>query len=270
MPSHYRTGSESIEIAARRSFFAAAPASFGCDVFDLPGTSAALLRVAAMPSPIMNRVVGLPGDAALDDVTLARITQRFRERDIRQFWVHVWDGPGNEALRDSLLARGFQPQGSWAKFVCELDGFTPQAPSSGLTVRRAGKDEFGLAGQILCDSFGMPPVLVPWMAGLDEAAGWQVYFACDAQGVPIATGALLVDGPNAWLGMGATLPAARRQGSQQMLMAVRLAAAKAAGCVIAAVEADALVQHSINNIQRAGFLPEGARSNYLCPVNFTV
>ena len=53
-------------------------------------------------------------------------------------------------------------------------------------------------------------------------------------------------------------------------MAVRLAAARAAGCVIAAVEADALVQHSINNIQRTGFLPVGTRSNYLCPVNFTV
>ncbi|WP_432383504.1 hypothetical protein [Duganella sp. P38] len=265
MPPHYRIGTESVEIAARRQFFAAAPASFGCRVLSLPDSPATLLSVLAMPSPVMNRVLGLPGGQPLTAELFGQVRHVFRERGIPRFWIHAWDTPADAPLRASLQVLGCQPAGAWTKFECDLGTPRPPAPP---TVRRARADEYGLAGQIMCDSFGMPAVMVAWMAGLAQRPAWQVYFACDAAGAPIATGALLIDGAQAWLGMAATLPAGRRRGSQQALLAVRLAAATQAGCVTASVEAEAAPpgenRPSLNNIRRAGFREVGTRWNYLC------
>lgn len=264
---HYRTGTETIEIAARRHFFAAAPDDFGCTIIDLPGTPATLLSVLAMPSPTMNRVVGLPGGQPLADETLAQIRQFFRQRGIPRFWLHAWNTPDSAVLHDSLLAHGCTRRGAWGQFELALAGLSPPAPASCLNIRLATADEYGLAGQILSDSFGMP-LLTPWMAGLAGRPAWQVFFACDEDGTPVATGTLLIDGAQAWFGMGGTLTAARGRGAQQALLAARLAAARAAGCVMASVEAEAAEpgEHSIslNNILRAGFRQVGTRQNYLC------
>lgn len=269
---HYRTGTESIEIAARRHFFAAAAEDYGCRLIALPGTPATVLSVLAMPSPTMNRVIGLPGDAPLSPATLAQLRQIFRARGIAQFWLHAWDTPDSAPLRDSLLALGCRPQGAWAKFELAMDPPpalpSRSAPAQPLTVRRALDGEYRLAGQILHRSFGKWPVLAPWMAALAGRPEWQLFLAADADGTPLATGALLIDGRHAWLGMGATLPEARRRGAQQALLAARLAAARAAGCATVSVEAEAAepghASPSVNNILRAGFRQLGRRGNYLC------
>lgn len=264
--------SDCIEIQSRRHLYAAAPADFGGAVLALPdaGGGATLLHLAAMPSPLMNRVMRLPGGVPLAPPMLARIRAMFRERGLPQFWLHAWDLPGHEALRDSLADLGGQLQGGWSKFLCDLDRVRPppstRAPSP-LRVRRARPDEARLSGQIICASFGMPELLLPWMAAFAGRPQWQVYLACDADEVPVATGALLVDGASAWLGMGATLPAARGQGAQQLLLAARLTAARDAGCTLAGIETEAAeageVRHSLNNIRRAGFREVGVRRNYL-------
>lgn len=272
MPSHYRTGTETIEIAARRHFFAAAPDGFGCAILEVPGTPATLMSVHAMPSPMMNRVVGLAGDVPLAAETLAQIRQAFSARAIPQFWLHAWNTPDHDVLRDSLLALGCQPQGALALCECALDQDLPVlapvlASAAAVSVRLARPDEYGLAGQILYRSFGMWPVLEQWMAALAGRPDWQVFLACDDDGTPVGTGTLLVDGPHAWLGMGATLPTARRRGAQQALLAARLAGARAAGCTTANVEAEAAPpgesSPSLNNILRAGFRQIGTRQNYL-------
>lgn len=297
MPTHYRTGTETIEIAARRHLFAAAPEAYGCHMIALPGTPATLLSVLAMPSPTMNRVIGLPGDTPLSPDTLARIQQTFRARGIAQFWLHAWDTPDSAPLRDSLLALGCRQQGAWAKFELALAPPTsapapapapesarapepesapePEpararaaAPAPSLTVRLAQGADYNVAGQIAHRSFGKWPVLEPWMAALAGHKEWHVFLACDDDGTPLATGALLIEGRHAWLGMGATLPEARRRGAQQALLAARLAAARAAGCITVSVEAEAAEpghsSPSLNNILRAGFRQLGTRGNYLC------
>lgn len=294
MPTHYRTGTETIEIAARRHLFAAAPEAYGCHMSAVPGTPATLLSVLAMPSPTMNRVIGLPGDTPLSPDTLEWIRQTFRARGIAQFWLHAWDTPDSAPLRDSLLALGCRPQGAWAKFELALDEapsalpppalasapLSPRTPASArapapapapaqsLTVRLAQGADYSVAGQIAHRSFGKWPVLEPWMAALAGHPEWQVFLACDDDGTPLATGALLIEGRHAWLGMGATLPEARRRGAQQALLAARLAAATAAGCLTVSVEAEAAQpghsSPSLNNILRAGFQQLGTRGNYLC------
>ncbi|MBV7536854.1 hypothetical protein KW842_13880 [Duganella sp. sic0402] len=267
MPTHYRTGTETIEIAARRHFFAAAPDAFGCCIMDLPGTPATLLSVLAMPSPTMNRVLGLPGDAPLSAAALAQIRQVFRERGIPHFWLHAWNTPDSSVLHESLLALGCQRKGAWAKFERGLEDLPALAAEFPYSLRLARADEYGVAGQILADSFSMP-LLVPWMEGLAGRPEWQVFFACDDEGTPVATGTLLIDGKDAWLGMGGTLQVAQRRGCQQAMLALRLAAAKAAGCVMVSVEAEApepgQAGSSAKNILRAGFRQIGTRQNYLC------
>lgn len=221
-----------------------------------------------MPSPLMNRVVGLPGDAPLRPDTLAKIREVFSARAIPQFWLHAWNAPDSAVLHDSLLALGCQPQGALALCACALDQPAPAPALSTLSVRLARPEEYSVAGQILFSSFDMWPVLVQWMAALAGRPEWQVFLACDDGGTPVATGTLLVDGAHAWLGMGATLPAARRRGAQQALLTARLAAARAAGCATANVEAEAAApgerNPSLNNILRAGFRQVGTRRNYLC------
>ncbi len=219
-----------------------------------------------MPAPTMNRVLGLPGERPLSPDTLAWIRHTFRQRGMAQFWLHAWNTPDSAVLHDSLLALGGQPQGAWAKFELALDQPQPR-PASPLSMRRALDDEYGVAGQILHRSFGKWPVLASWMAALAGRPEWQVFLAHDPDGAPLATGALLIDGPHAWLGMGATLPEARRRGAQQALLAARLAAARAAGCATVSVEAEAAEpghsSPSLNNILRAGFRQLGTRRNYL-------
>lgn len=270
--------SDLIEVNARLALFAAAPADFAGLAVQVPGTGATLMRVPAMPTPAMNRVVGLAGGSALTDQTLAWIRQTFADGGISEFWLHAWDLPADAALQAGYAARGWQPdvQAAWVKLLCDLNSPLPALrPHPALQVRRAQADETLLSGAIVCRSFGMAPALAPWMGAVVGRPGWQVYFACDANDTPVATAALYLDGPRAWLGMGATLPEARQQGCQQMLLAVRLAAARAAGCTVAGIETEAPpageTRHSLNNIRRAGFREVGRRFNYRCQVSdFTV
>lgn len=262
--------SDRIELAARRDLFAAAPPDIGCAVMNVPGTGATLMRVPALPTPSMNRVVGLPGDAALTDATLDWIRDAYRDGGVADFWLHAWDLPVDAALHAGYTARGWQPdaQAAWAKCLCDLDGPLPALElNPALQVRAARADEAQLSGAIVCQSFGMAPAMAPWMGAVVGRPDWQVFFAM-ANGVPVASAALFIDGPRAWLGMGATLPAARNQGSQLLLLAVRMAAARAAGCIVAGIESEApppgATRQSLNNIRRAGFREVGRRLNFRC------
>lgn len=263
--------SDLIELRARHALFAAAPPDCGCVILDVPGTGATLMRVPAMPTPAMNRVIGLSGDVALTEPTLDWIKHAFAEGGIDAFWLHAWDLPADAALRASYAARGWQPdtQAAWVKLLFDLDSAPPAPPRHPtLRVRQARADEAQLSGDIVCRSFGMAPTLAPWMGAMVGRPDWQVYFVCDGDDAPVASAALLIDGPHAWLGMGATLPGARRQGCQQMLLAARLAAASAAGCRVAGIETGAPAEGepspSLNNILRAGFRLVGRRLNYRC------
>jgi GNAT superfamily N-acetyltransferase len=78
-----------------------------------------------------------------------------------------------------------------------------------------------------------------------------------------------VSGEYAWLGFGATLPAYRRHGAQNALLARRLAEAAARGARTAVTETGERVpdkpSSSYRNILRAGFHERYLRHNYLSP-----
>jgi len=263
--------SDLIETAARRDLFAAAPPELGCTAMPIPGTSATLLRAQCAPSPIMNRLVALEGGDDLPEATRAWIAESFREIGVQQFGAAAWNHPAYADVEANLSAWRPQPASSWSKFLLNLDEATLPLPQVGkLSVRLARADEAPLAGEIVAGCMGLPPSMAPWLASTVGRRNWQVYFACNANDEPVACGALFIDGLRAWVGMGATLPEARGQGAQQLLMSMRLLAAKAAGCMVVGVEAESArpgqVSHSINNIRRAGFREVGVRTNYLCTI----
>jgi len=77
-------------------------------------------------------------------------------------------------------------------------------------------------------------------------------FLVEKDGVTVATGALNIQNGVALLAGASTLPEARRQGAQRLLLAERLRFAREAGCEIAAMGA-LPGSESQRNAQRSGF-----------------
>ena len=82
----------------------------------------------------------------------------------------------------------------------------------------------------------------------------------------MAGGALFVDGDQAWLGLGATLPEARGRGAQSALLAERIRLAAEAGSTTVTTETgvreDGRPERSYRNILRAGFEEAFVRPNW--------
>ena len=92
-----------------------------------------------------------------------------------------------------------------------------------------------------------------WFSAPLDAPAWTQVVAYDGV-VPVATGALHVSGPVAWVGAASTVPGHRRRGAQSALLAHRLqlAATEGATRVVAKVEPGS---GSERNLRRAGFEP---------------
>jgi GNAT superfamily N-acetyltransferase len=246
---------DEIEAHAWRDCFAAAPATLGCAAQQVPGTDAQLLICRSLPALMFNRVIGINHDASLAPATMDWIRRSYRDAGVDSFWMHAW-------------AAGEPPAGqpAWIKFLYDFEQpLQATRQDSLLHVRLAQPGEAALVAGIMHRGFGLPEPITQWLGSMAGRAGWQIYFACTPDGLPVAAGALFIENGAAWLGMGCTVPDARAQGAQTLLLSARLAEARRAGCTVAAVEAgmprDGENNPSLNNILRAGFLPVGPRVN---------
>jgi ribosomal protein S18 acetylase RimI-like enzyme len=70
---------------------------------------------------------------------------------------------------------------------------------------------------------------------------------------PVATAALAVQDDMAYLLSAATREGDRGRGAQQALIAARLARAAQIGCAVQVSETLSILEHSLRNLQRAGF-----------------
>lgn len=89
-----------------------------------------------------------------------------------------------------------------------------------------------------------------WRAGLDRE-GWTQVVARDGD-VAVGTGALFVDGPEAWIGSATTVPEARRRGVHAAMLATRLGLAHAQGATRVSVKC-VRGSASYRGLVRAGF-----------------
>ncbi len=259
-----------IEAAAFADLFAAAPpalaARLGLRVETVGGATA--LVAPGIPSAMFNRVIGLGLGAPADAAAIRALAALYDRAGSAVWWLH-WSPAAEPAGFDRQLPGfGFtQPARSrWAKLMrsTAAPGQPPRAPGA-LQVGPAGPDEAATVGQAVARAFEMPPFMGEWLAALQGRPGWTVYAARDG-GAIVGGACLFVEREDGWLGMGAVLPAQRRRGGQQALIARRLADAAAAGCRWATSEtgepAAGEPNPSLDNLRRCGFETVASRLNH--------
>lgn len=165
-------------------------------------------------------------------------------------------------LADACAQYGLEPHPrSWVKF--QRPAAAIELPTS-LCLREAGASDAQAFGVTAAAAFAMPAIVVDWLAALVARPRWHCFLAFDGA-LPVAAGAVYVDGRGAWLGIGGTLPAHRKLGAQSALLAARITRAAHSGCSWASTETG--LPHpgeagpSYHNIQRAGFAIAYVRPN---------
>lgn len=256
---------EIIERDAWIDLYAAAP----LDVVEQLGIAheimddGAVLLSRRLDNIYFNRICALGVALPPREKTLAAAISRFDEAGVRNWIIHV--APSAGRLKEICEKQGLIPhRRTWAKFVRDT---SPTSVQTSLTIREIGCQHAQACSSIATQAFGLSPVVSDWFAFLVGRARWHFFMGFDRD-VPVATGALYINGMVAWLGIGATAPAHRKRGAQSALLAARIDAARQRGCVILTV--DAGVPHpgeantSYRNIERAGFRVAYLRPNF-CP-----
>lgn len=257
---------ERVELEAFEDLWDVAPGplaeSLGLHHETLGGATALVL--GAVPSPIMNRVIGLGLSEPATEETLDACVALFARHRVPSYFLHATPSARPPDLPRWLTLRGFVPsRRNWTKFVHSR---TPPNPvETDLRVALATAGDARAFSELACATFGLPASISPLLAGIVEREGWSVALAFDGER-PVACGALFISGSAAWLGFGATLPEYRGRHAQRALLAKRVELALEVGAETIVVETGEAVpgepQISFQNIVRAGFVPAYSRVNY--------
>ena len=240
---------------------AAVADAFGADAVRVRGAVCAV--AAGLEEVTINRVIGLGISEPASDDALDEIADVYGP--VRHS-IALAPGARPAGIAAMLRERGYEPAHAWVKF--SRPAAEPPAPATGLRVERIGSDRAEEFTTVLAAGFEIPHAVTAMLAHLPGRPGWSWYLAHDG-GAPVACGALFVRGRHGWLGQAATLPAHRRRGAQSALIAIRIAAAGAAGAEVVVTETGEIVDDrptiSYRNILRAGFAPVYLRPNYVSP-----
>jgi len=221
-----------------------------------------------------NRVVGLGMSTPATAKELDAIIGRYRDANVRRFFLQLSPAAQPLALLDWIRQRGFVPYNAWMKLYRRAEPYSDDvaamdAPEHTVRVERAHHEDADTFGTIAATTFGMPPAAAQWLTTIVGRDGWHCYLAYDGA-TPIGVGAMFVMRDYAWLGIAGTLEAARRRGAQTALIRHRVNVAHAMGCkwvvVETAEETATRVVPSLHNLRRLGFTVAYPRVNYLCAV----
>jgi GNAT superfamily N-acetyltransferase len=240
---------------------AAVADAFGVDAVRVGG---AVCAVAAIVEEVtINRVIGLGISEPASDEALDRIADVYGS--IRHA-IALAPAARPEGVAGMLRERGYEPAHAWVKFA--RAAADPPAPATDLRIERIGPERAEVFTAVLAAGFEIPQSVTDLLSHLPSRPGWSWYLAHDGD-VPVACGALFVQGRHGWLGQAATLPAHRRRGAQSALIAARIGAAAAAGAEVVVTETGETVDDrptiSYRNILRAGFRAAYLRPNYVSP-----
>jgi GNAT superfamily N-acetyltransferase len=172
--------------------------------------------------------------------------------------------PERRDLARELDEHGYTHASSWMKFA--RDAAPARNAETELHVEQTLDAE--LFGPLVAEGSSIPPEAAGPLAAIVGAPGWSCFVAW-AGAEPAGSGALYVDGTNAWIGVASTLPQYRRRGAQTALLAARIDAARAAGAVSLVTETGERIpgepDQSYRNILRAGFREAYLRANWRSP-----
>lgn len=267
---------ELAEAHARADRARAAPAAFGMAVDE--SVHAVALYAPSIDHYLFNCVLGLGLAEPADETRTAELLARYRAAGLTRYGV-AWSPMAQPGDFPEALGRlGLAPRDAWCKMW--RDAHPPAPAPSDLTVEPVAAQHAARFGEVGCAGFGLPAGLAPLLSVLVGRAGWHTYLAWDGA-APVACGALFTAGEVGWLGVAATLPAARRRGAQSALLARRVADGAALGCTLFTTETGAErpdhPEHpdrpdrpvrpnpSLHNMRRAGFELLYERANWLPP-----
>jgi len=244
---------EQAEALAMADLYRATPSHLGFAVHETPVGVA--LSAPVFDAFRFNRLIVLDGDAPGVDAHVAR----YRGLGVHRFGVQV--APAFSGVNGALIAEGLAPHDSWAKLSRAAGPVLPV--HTDLSIRSVAAEQASRFGEVACAGFAMPAGASASIASIVSRAGWFAVLAWD-EDEPVACAALCVRGDLGWLGIAATLPAARRRGAQSALLARRLELGMAAGCRSFVLETAAKPDNpSFHNAVRAGFTVEYERPNWL-------
>jgi GNAT superfamily N-acetyltransferase len=211
------------------------------------------------PAASLNRnAVRLTGAPALGAADLQRMAALFDEAGVERHFVWLSPGPGADAVREWLVARG-AVKVPWTRYPTLLHtGPIVEPRASALRVREVGRREIDAAEV----REGHDAILDGYLPSLGRP-GFQHFAAYDQDQV-IATAALAHFEDMAYLTYACTAEAHRRRGAQTALIAARVAAARKLGCRVITCQTLTMLEDSYANLRRAGFNEAYEREVYEC------
>lgn len=259
---------ENIEFDACIDLYRAAPedvrAAHDIEAVDI-GSATCLTCQGLEPALVFRRAVGLGVERPTSEAELDEVLSHMQGR-APSYAVPVAPQSRPAKMAAWLEQRGFSRGYAWMKFRRQCDDVPREAGD--LDIRVIGNDLGAEFGRIVAAGFELPATVVPWLGALPGRANWVCVMAFSGR-IPVATGAVYVNGDYAWLGFGATLESYRRQGAQHALLVRRLNEAKARGAQVAVTETGQTLtdkpNKSYRNILRVGFDETYLRQNYVSP-----
>jgi GNAT superfamily N-acetyltransferase len=194
----------------------------------------------------MNRVHLCGTEAGLTTSGIAGLIDRFATERIKRFFVWLSPGPDMDTVRGWLEAQGLSRVRRTGYPTLWRRTASPMAFKTDLDVREVSAEEIAAAR----DQFG--DALWPGYLRSAGKPGFFHFMAFDG-GRPVAIAALCLFEDIGYLMAAATAESDRRRGAQQALIASRVARAEQMGASIQVSETLYMIEHSLRNLQRAGF-----------------
>jgi GNAT superfamily N-acetyltransferase len=194
-----------------------------------------------------NRIHLCGAESGLRPDGIAGLIDQFRKAGVARFFAWVSPGPEMDAARTWLKAAGFAQRIKWTRYpTLYLDDLKPASFKTELKVREVRPEDIADARVQLGDTMWQEYAI---------SAGKKDFFhfmAFDGRR-PVAIGALAAFGRLGYLTAAATAEGDRQRGAQSALIAKRIDKAREIGCKALAVETLTMLQHSLRNLERAGF-----------------
>ena len=227
------------------------PDSLVCRAFDGPPFGQCYVTVdrsrqGRFASTNMNRVHLCGAEAGLTPEGIARLIELFRSENVERFFVWLSPGPEMDSVRGWLEAHGLSRIRRTGYPTLWRRGGSLVAFRTDFAVREVGIDEITAARGALGGAM--------WPGYLRSAGkqGFVHYIAFDGDR-PVAIAALCMFEDIGYLMAASTAENDRKRGAQQALIAARVARAEREGCAIQISETLYVIEHSLRNLQRAGF-----------------
>jgi GNAT superfamily N-acetyltransferase len=195
----------------------------------------------------LNRVHLCGAEAGMSADGVQRMIDFFAGNGVSRFFVWLSPGPEMDRARSLLDQFGFS-RNSWTGYPTLIrESRGPVHVDTDLDIRLVGPNDIAASRGPLGET------LWPEYVTSAGKAGFFHYMAFDGQR-PVAIAALCLFEDVGYLMAAATVPSDRKRGAQQALIAARVAQAEARGASILVAETLHMLEHSLRNLQRAGFV----------------